>query len=125
MNLGDKKVIWTGRIISGLMCLAFLMSSSMKLLGRPEVAEGMAHLGLPENLIFPLGVLELLCAVVYAIPLTGVLGAVLLTGYLGGAILTHLRVGEPVYTHIVLGVLIWAGIWLRDGRLRSILPLRR
>jgi hypothetical protein len=85
----------------------------------------MNHLGLPASLIVPLGVIELSCIIIYLIPMTAVLGAILFTGYLGGAILTHLRIGEPVYMQIGLGVLIWLGLWLRDPRLRALLPIRR
>jgi hypothetical protein len=88
------------------------------------VIEGMGHLGLPETLMLPLGVLELFCVVVYLVPRTSVLGAILLAGYMGGAILTHLRVGEPVYAEIIIGMVIWLGLWLREPRLRALLPLR-
>jgi hypothetical protein len=74
--------------------------------------------------LVPIGLLELLCAVLYLVPQTALLGAVLLTGYLGGAVATHLRIGEPFVLPLVLGVLIWAGLWLRDPRLRGLLPLR-
>jgi hypothetical protein len=96
----------------------------MILLRRPEVAQGMSHMGLPESLILPLGVLELLCVVAYLVPRTSVLGAILLAGYMGGAILTHLRVGEAVYLQIAIGILAWLGLWLREPRLRALLPLR-
>lgn len=120
-----KKMIWTGRVISFLLIPLFIMSAVMKLMMHPKVLEGTAHMGLPAALVFPLGILELACVVLYLIPPTAVLGAILLTGYLGGAILTHLRIGEPVFTQIGLGVLIWLGIWLRFSRLRQLLPLVR
>lgn len=97
----------------------------MKFTTPPEVLEGMAHLGLPESLIWPLGILELLCVVVYLIPGTSILGALLFTGYVGGAILAHVRIGEPVFLQIALGVLIWLGLYLREPRLRELLPLRK
>lgn len=87
--------------------------------------EQMTRIGLPESILMTVAILEILCVVTYLIPATAVLGAVLFTGYLGGAILTHLRVGEPVYLHIFLGGLIWLGIYLREQRLHSILPIRR
>jgi hypothetical protein len=74
---------------------------------------------------FPLAILEMTCVVVYLIPSTSVLGAVLLTGYLGGAICTHWRVGDPVYVHIVLGVLVWLGLYLCESRLSELVPLRK
>lgn len=115
---------WAGRAVSVLAMLPFVPSAIMKLTMHPGVIAGMAHLGLPESLINPLGVLELLCVVLYAIPQTAVLGAILLTGYVGGAILTHLRIGEVVYMQTALGVLVWLGLWLRESRLRALLPLR-
>ncbi len=122
--MSSNKTVWIGRIISILIAPLFTMSAGMKLIGHPEVVKGMEHLQLPQTLIRPLGMLELFCLVVYLIPQTAVLGAILLTGYLGGAIVTHVRIGEPIYTHVGLGILIWLGIWLRDPRLRQILPLR-
>jgi hypothetical protein len=118
---GSKKVIWTGWVLSVLVSLAFAFSAVMKLMLHPEVVKGTAHLGLPESLIRPLGVLELLCVVVYLVPRTAVFGAILVTGYVGGTIITHLRVGEPVYVNILLGILIWLGLSLRDARLRDVL----
>jgi hypothetical protein len=121
----STRLVWTGRVVSFLGALPFVPSAAMKLLRHPEVVKGMAHLQLPESMILPLGILELLCVVVYAVPRTAVLGAILLTGYLGGAMLTHLRIGEPVYTHVVLGVFLWLGLFLREPRLRELLPLRK
>jgi hypothetical protein len=115
---------WTGRVISALMGLAMAASAVMKFSGSPDVIKGFAHLGWPDKYATALGIVELVCAIVYLIPQTAVLGAILLTGYLGGAIATHVRLGEPVYLHVLLGVLIWLGIFLRDRRLRSILPWR-
>jgi hypothetical protein len=97
----------------------------MKFKGGPELSEGMAHLGLSEKMVLPLAILELACVVIYLIPPTAVLGAVLLTGYLGGAILTHWRVGDPFYVQILLGLIIWLGIYLREDRLKPVLPVRR
>jgi len=118
------KLVWTGRVISVLASLVFLFSAFMKLKGGPELSQGMAHLGLPESLVVPLAILEITCVVIYLIPMTAVLGAILLTGYLGGAICTHLRVGDPYFVQIILGILVWLGIFLRENRLKSVLPLR-
>ena len=118
------KIVWVGRIISGLVSLAFLMSGVMKLKGGPDLEKGIAPLGLSESMILPLAILELACVVIYMIPMTSVLGAILLTGYMGGAICTHWRVGDPFYTQIVLGVLVWLGLYLRESRLRKLIPLR-
>jgi len=111
--------------MSVLASLLFLLSASMKLKGGPELAQGLAHLGLPVSLTVPLAVLELACVLIYLVPATSVLGAILLTGYLGGAICTHLRVGDPFHVQIALGIFVWLGLYLREGRLRELIPLRK
>jgi len=121
MDEGNRKAIWAGRVVSILVSLSFAFSAVMKLIVVPDVVKGMSHLGLPESLIRPLGVIELLCVVVYLVPQTAVLGAILFTGYVGGTIITHLRVGEPVYLNIILGLLIWLGLYLRRPQLRELL----
>ena len=118
-------IVWTGRILSLLVSLAFLMSASMKLRGGAEVKKGMEHLGIPESLILPLAILEISCVVIYAIPQTAVLGAILLTGYIGGAICSHLRVGDLFVVQVIIGIVIWLGLFLREERLRSLIPIRR
>lgn len=118
-------ILWTGRVLGFLPVPLLLFSAFMKLSGPPQLAEGFSHLGIPLSHAVGLGILEVACTLVYLAPRTAVLGAVLLTGYLGGAIQTHIRVGDPVWTHILLGVAIWGGVWLRDPRLRKLLPLRR
>ena len=120
----SKKALWTGRIFSALPVLMLLFSASMKLMHPPQLNEGFAHLGIPVSFAFGLGLLEVACTVIYLIPRTAVLGAILLTGYLGGAILTHLRVGDPFWVQAVLGVLLWGGLYLREPRLRALLPIR-
>ena len=89
----------------------------------PPAVEGTVRLGYPEGLVLGLGIAVLVCTVVYAIPRTSILGAILLTGYLGGATATRVRVGQPFFFPIVLGVLIWAGLFLREERLRALIPL--
>ncbi len=121
----SKKMLWTGRVMSALPVLVFLMSAVMKFLKPAPVVEGFTHLGLPESLALGLGLLEMACTVIYVIPQTSVLGAILLTGYLGGATLTQLRVGDPFFAPILLGVLVWGGLFLRDPRLRALIPLQR
>ena len=118
------KVVWVGRVISVLLSLLFAMSAFMKLKGGAEVMQGMAHLGLPESLIMPLAILEISCVVIYLIPATSVLGAILLTGYIGGAICTHWRVGDPFFIQIALGIFVWLGLYLRENRLKALIPLR-
>ena len=121
----SKKMLWTGRIVSTVPVLVLLMSAVMKFATPPPVVQGFAHLGLAESLAFGLGILELACTVLYVIPRTAVLGAILLTGYLGGAIVSHLRVGDPFIGPIIFGVLVWAGLFLREKRLRALIPFRR
>ena len=118
------KIVWVGRGISVLVSLVFLMSAFMKMKGGAEVMQGMAHLGLPESLILPLAILEVSCVVIYLIPATSILGAILLTGYIGGAICTHWRVGDPFFIQIALGVVVWLGLYLRENRLKALIPLR-
>ena len=125
MVSASRKIVWVGRVISILVSLLFAMSALMKLRGGPEVIQGMAHLGLPESLIVPLAIIEISCVVIYAIPATSVLGAILLTGYIGGAICTHLRVGDPFFMQIGFGIFVWLGLYLRENRLKELIPLRR
>jgi hypothetical protein len=120
----SKKALWGGYIISALPVLLLLLSAIMKFIKPPPVVEGFAHLGLPESLALGLGILEFACTIVYVIPQTSVVGAILLTGYLGGATVTHLRVGDPFLMPVLLGVLVWGGLFLRDPRLRALIPLR-
>ncbi|PQO28096.1 DoxX family protein [Blastopirellula marina] len=115
---------WTGRVLSGLVGLAFLASAVGKFVGGAGLEEGFAHLGLPIEIQYPLAVLELVVAIIYLIPQTAVLGAILLTGYIGGAICTHWRVGDVFIVQIIIGVLVWLGVFLRDRRLWVLLPLR-
>jgi uncharacterized membrane protein (UPF0182 family) len=122
----SKKKLWAGRIISGLAVLFLLFDSVAKLMKLAPVLEASARLGFSPNLMVAIGAILLACVVAYAIPRTSILGAMLLTGYLGGAVVTQLRAGSPFDTlfPIIFGVLIWAGIFLRDNRLRTFLPLR-
>jgi DoxX-like protein len=124
MAAANKKSVWIGWVLSVLPCLLFAMSSLMKFQGGPEVIKGFVHLGLPTTMMIPLAILEISCVIIYLIPPTSVLGAILLTGYIGGAICTHWRAGDPFYLHIVIGIVIWLGIWLREDRLRQLIPLR-
>ena len=125
MVAASRKIVWVGRAISGLVSLVFVMSALLKLKGGAEVAQGVAHLGLPEAMVLPLAILELSCALIYLIPATSVLGAILLSGYIGGAICTHWRVGDPFFIQIALGIFVWLGLYLREHRLKALIPLRR
>jgi hypothetical protein len=101
-----------------------LFSGVMKLMRPVAVLEEFGRLGYPESLIVGIGIVEIFCAVVYLIPRSSILGAILVTGYLGGATATHVRIGDPFFIPIVLGAAIWAGLFLRDDRLRALIPLR-
>jgi hypothetical protein len=122
----SPRMLWVSRILSGLPALMLLFSAVMKLAQPAPVLQEFARLGYQENVVLGIGVLELACTVIYLIPRTAVLGAILLTGYLGGAIATHVRIGDPLvnYTPVVLGILIWGGLYLRDDRVRALIPLR-
>ena len=124
----STKRLWTGRIIGTLAVLFLVFDSVGKLLTLPPVVEGSARLGFPESAVLGIGIIELVCIVAYLTPRTAVLGAILLTGYLGGAVATHVRIGDPVFSHVLfpiyVAVLVWGGLFLRDGRLRALIPLR-
>jgi len=124
----SKKALWAGRIISALPILMLIFLSAIPKFFKPTVVvEEFARLGYSENVILGIGILELACTLVYAIPRTSVLGAILLTGYLGGVVATHVRVGDPffnIFMRALLAALIWGGLYLRDVRLRALLPLR-
>lgn len=125
----SSKALWTGRILSGLVIAFLLFDGAIKLIPLDIVVQTSQELGIPIHLARTLGVLTLAGTILYAFPRTSVLGAILLTGYLGGAIYTHLRAGSPFLTHtlfgVYLGVLIWGGLWLRDDRVRALIPLAR
>ena len=125
----SKGRLWTGRIMSALPALFLFVDAVGKLVKPAPVVEGTLQLGYPESVILGLGIVLLACTVLYVIPRTAILGAILLTGYLGGAVATHVRVGSPLFTHILfpvyVAVLIWGGLYLRDERLRALIPLRR
>src|SRR5262249_10904528 len=120
----SKKMLWAGRVVSALPVLMLIMSAAMKFAKPPQVVETFNNLGWPESLALYLGILEIACAVIYVIRQPAALGGVLITGYLGGAIATHVRIGEQFIPPLILGVLVWGGLWLRDARVRALLPLR-
>jgi hypothetical protein len=117
----SKGRFWAGWIVTVLLALFLLMDAVMKLAKLPIVVETTVKLGYPENTILPVGIVLLACTVLYLIPRTAFLGAILLTGHLGGAVATHVHVGESLFSiifPIIIGVLIWGGLYLRDERLR-------
>lgn len=117
--------LWIGRVLSALPVLLLTMSGMVKLLQPDFLVQGFNHLGYDPSLSLYIGIVELLCVLVYLIPPTAVLGAILITGYMGGAIATHVRLGEPFIVQIVVGVLVWLGLFLREPRLWVLLPIRR
>lgn len=122
------KALWGGRILSGIFILFMIFDGSIKLPPLDIVLQTSADIGLPATPAFArgLGILGLVCTALYAWPRTSILGAILLTGYLGGAILTQLRIGNPLFTHlffgVYLGLIMWGGLYLRDHRLRALIP---
>ena len=127
----SKPALWTGRLLSGLVITFLLFDGAIKLLPWPIVTETMDRIGYgsSETLARSLGVITIVCTVLYSVPPTSILGAILLTGYLGGAMASHLRIGSPPFTHLLfgfyLGLMVWGGLWLRDRNLRALLPFRR
>jgi hypothetical protein len=124
----SKVSLWTGRILSALSTVFLLMDGIMKLIKPPPVVEATVRLGYPESVIQSLGIILLVCTILYVIPRTSILGAILLTGYLGGAVAANVRVGNPLFSHILFPVyvalLVWGGLYLRDRRLRGLIPVR-
>jgi hypothetical protein len=124
----SKKMLWIGGIISALCVLFLVFDAVIKLMKLPPVVEGTIRLGYPLSSIVGLGIVLLVSTLLYAFPRTSVLGAILLTGYLGGATATHVRVGGDLFSILfpgILGLLIWGGLYLRDERLRALVPFRR
>ncbi|HEY8040331.1 MAG TPA: DoxX family protein [Polyangiaceae bacterium] len=118
VNTGAKR--WTGRVLGGLVLLFLAFDTVVKLLQASPAIEATVRLGYPEHLVLGIGLVELVCTVLYLVPRTSLLGAVLLTGYLGGATASHLRHGDPFWFPLAFGALVWTALLLRDGRLRSL-----
>lgn len=123
----NKKALWSGRVLSGLAAAFMAMDGVVKVLQLPVAVEGTVKLGYPAGVILWLGLIQLALLALYLIPRTAALGAVLWTGYLGGAIATHVRLGNPLFSHVLFPIYVagflWLGLWLRDRRLRAVLPL--
>jgi hypothetical protein len=126
-----KPALWLDRVLSGLVILFLLFDGAIKLVPWPVVTDTMDRMGYgsSETLARSLGVITIVCTVLYSIPPTSILGAILLTGYLGGAMASHVRIGSPLFTHtlfgLYLGLMVWGGLWLRDRRLRTLIPFHR
>jgi len=124
----SRKSLWAGRIITGLVAAFLLFDAVIHLMKPAPVVEGFAKLGFPIRFAIPLGIIELVCVLMYLIPRTSIFGAILLTGYLGGAIAIQLPTGNPFFGEVLfpvyIGVFLWGGIYLRDEKLRALVPLR-
>jgi DoxX-like protein len=121
----STKMVWAGRIVSVVPVLMLVFSAFIKLIKPADVLTEFARLGYPESVVIGIGIIELLCTVVYVIPRTSILGAILLTGYLGGATATHVRIGDPFIYPVIAGVLVWGGLYLRDAAVRTLIPVRK
>lgn len=125
MKAPSRSTVTISWLLSLLAALILALSASLKLAGGPALAEAFAHFDWPVSKAVPLGILEIGCLVVYFIPRTAVLGAILLTGYMGGAVATHIRISELFVVQVLLGVMFWLGLYLREPRLHALIPLRR
>ena len=121
----SKKQLWAGYVLSFVPVAMLVFSATLKLAKPPMVVAEFGRLGLGEHLVIPIGIFELLCAVVYTVPRTAGLGAILVAAYLGGATVTHVRVGDAFVGPVVLGVMAWLGLWLREPRLWDAMPVRK
>ena len=120
-----KKRLWTGYILTALIASFLLFDCSLKILRLTPAMEANARLGYPASVILPIGIAELICLILFIVPRTSILGAILLTGYLGGATATQVRLEDPwFFFPIAIGILAWGGLFLRDARLRPLIPLR-
>jgi hypothetical protein len=120
-----KWMFWAGCVISALPVLLMLSTGLFSIIKPETVAQGMARYGYPEGMGLRISMVEIACVIIYAVPQTSVLGAILLTAYLGGATATHVRVAEPFFFPVIADILVWAGLFLRDERLRALIPLRK
>jgi hypothetical protein len=129
MASSSKTALWAGRIMSGFTVLFMLFDGISKLAMEHHVVEATTNIGYPQEVIRPLGIALLVCTILYAIPRTAIFGAIFLTGYLGGAVASKVRIEDPIFSSVLFGVyfgiLAWGGLYLRDERLRSLIPLRR
>ena len=126
---GAGCTVWVGRVLTALAVLFLGVDTAIKLVQLPVVGETLAELGYPSELGLTIGIVELVCLVLYAVPRTALLGAILLTAVFGGGIASHIRIASPLFTHILfgvyLGLFVWGGLYLRSARLRDLIPLQR
>jgi DoxX-like protein len=122
----SKGALWAGRMLSALPVFMLLLSGVMKILKLQAVVQGFAKYGYPESQMVVIGLLEVGCTIVYLIPHFSVLGAILMTGYLGGATASNVRIGDPSFIiTVLLGMMVWGGLFFRDERIRALIPLRK
>jgi len=125
----SKSRLWTAHILSGIAVLFLIFDTVIKVTRESHAVEGTIQLGYPDSSVVTIGIIELICLVLYLIPRTSIFGMILMTGYLGGAVATHLRLGNPLFSHILfsvyIAILLWGGIYLRDERLRALIPFRQ
>jgi DoxX-like family len=125
----SKTMLWVGRSLSGLTVLFMLFDGLSKLAMEHHVVEATTTIGYSVAVIRPLGLVLIACTILYVIPRTAIFGAILLTGYLGGAVASKVRIDDPIFSSILFGVyfglLAWGGLYLRDERLRALIPFRR
>jgi uncharacterized membrane protein YphA (DoxX/SURF4 family) len=125
MDTPKKGQLWTGWILTGLISALMLMAGTMGIMHSPDAVKAFTmQYGYPAEVMVPLGITQICCGILFLIPRTTVLGAVLLTAYLGGAVATHVRVHESFIPPVVFGILVWLAVYLRDPRVRALLPLR-
>lgn len=124
-----SKMVWVGRVLTVIVVLFLIADGTVKFFDVPQVVESFVQLGYPPEVAPTVGVIGLLCAILYATPRTALLGTVLVTGLCGGAVASHLRIGSPLFTHVLFGVYVgisaWCGLWLRDSHVRALIPIRR
>jgi hypothetical protein len=125
----SKGQLWTGRILSGVAVAFMLFDAFIHLVKPPAVVAGFTALGFPVSVAVPLGIIELVCVILYVIPRMSVLGAIFLTGYLGGAIASQVRIGSPLFSTtlfpIYVALFVWGGLYFRDPRVRALIPIAR
>lgn len=125
-NAKDRVMVWVGRVLSVLIVPPMVMGAIMSFRLPPEIVKNFEAMGWPTSVAATIGVLNLASLAIFLVPQTAVLGVILLTGYFGGAVATHLRVGENAkcVVPVVFGIIVWLAIYLREPRLRAILPWR-
>jgi hypothetical protein len=125
----SKSKLWTSYALSGIAVLFMIFDTGIKIMRESHAVEGTVQLGYPDSAVVTLGIIEAVCLILYLIPRTSIFGMILMTGYLGGAVATHVRLGNPLFSHILfsvyIAILLWGGLYLREQRLRELIPFRK